>query len=243
MHHPYIVGNKIPNLGCDIDPDFSASGAIAMHIMHLDAVSKRNQKHLPVKVSEELSGPKKQDRTDFRSGAVLPGSCREVSDMCLFTSQTHRDAETGCRILELAARRFNDIPGSAYSVEIVSDRNAILRACETFRSIVSLGFPKNPGPFKRLAGVAVRCQHLRIASVAKNFADNADATEVLWNAWSPRFALWAVEFMAPLLKLDNGTQVPAFHLPTPHCQVEFFLRRRIPPPCPADAAVGGGAFE
>lgn len=158
--------------------------------------------------------------------------------MGLFT-QDSSDFNEGHRLLDLALRRFNDIPGLAYSIKASILPNNLQKCCEAFKRVSVLGFPNDPGPFKRLGAFSVLSQVWPPFQV-----DPADTTDTNL-IWGPRLVVWFLPVMAAALEFDDdGPCIRDMLLPTPHFQVEFiaFLRNMangsVPPaPSPDDSCL------
>ena len=147
--------------------------------------------------------------------------------MGLFTNDPATNFVAGRKVVDLAIRRFNDIPGTAYNVRAELDEERLLTACETFEKFAKIGFPENPGPFKRIAGSAVLLQHEKYIRFYHDTLSNTDlGDDEFHHLWNPRFAIWMSSIFAGVIRLDSGSNIGQFKLPTPHFQVEFisFLR-------------------
>ena len=137
--------------------------------------------------------------------------------MGLFSSD-HGDV-VGRKMLDVAIRRFNGVPGLAFSVDASLHEQNLRQCCDTFRRVSHLGFPDDPGPFKRLGAFACFAQAMPLFNV-KN-ALGPDIPDIL-AIWLPRLVVWTLPVFAAALEVDGEARcIDDFVLPTPHFQVEF----------------------
>lgn len=146
--------------------------------------------------------------------------------MGLFTSGLD-DFAKGSALLATGLKRFNDITGQAYAIEVEIHEENLRSCCAAFDRIAKIGFPEQPGPFKRLGAFAVLAQAyapflVKSNQLARVLPENADIV------WGARLVVWTLPVFAASLELnnDNGPSIGDVLLPTPHFQVEFIAYLR-----------------
>lgn len=147
--------------------------------------------------------------------------------MGLFSSGAD-DAATGLRILNVGLRRFNGSVGIAYGVEVLIDEKLLAECSAVFERITAIGFPPDPGPFKRLGAFATLAQVFRPFVIKPSIEASIlpPETEIVWGA---RLVVWLLPVFAGALEInhdDNGPGIGDILLPTPHFQVEFIAYLR-----------------
>jgi len=144
--------------------------------------------------------------------------------MSLF-SQDGNNLSSGKEIITCAATEFNNRPGYAYSVEACLNEDNLEKCCTAFEAFRKLGFPSDPGPFKRLGSFAV------ISQIWSPFeftpTHKSAACDQLHLVWGPRLTVWALPFLSRAIEINgDGPCIEEFSLPTPHFQVEFITYLR-----------------
>lgn len=146
--------------------------------------------------------------------------------MGLFTSGSD-DFAKGRALLDTAIRRFNDISGAAYSVLASVNEENLRECCRAFDRIAQLGFPPEPGPFKRLGAFAILSQAYQPFGISASVPERPlpPHADLIWPA---RLVVWTLPVFAASLELndDAGPSIGDVLLPTPHFQVEFIAYLR-----------------
>lgn len=129
----------------------------------------------------------------------------------------------GCNaILGFGLSQFNDICGAVYSVKASLNDENLKTASAAFERICTLGFPENPGPFKRLGAFAILSQIWPFFTVTHVIEGRTESPEELEIIWQPRIIVWILPIFAAALEISGQEpSISQLVLPTPHFQVEF----------------------
>ena len=143
--------------------------------------------------------------------------------MGLFSSNA-ADIENGRKMLQYAISSFNATPGTAYGVTAALNTGNLEKCCELFLAISSIGFPADPGPFKRLGAFATLTQAYPVFEISHNLYQEVPDLAAIWQ---PRIAVWTLPIFAAVLEVDGEPRcIDDLVLPTPHFQVEFIAYLR-----------------
>lgn len=135
--------------------------------------------------------------------------------MGLFSS---KQTDSGLETFRFALKRFNDIPGSVFAVSATMDEGNLRHCVDAFDRISKLGFPNDPGPFKRLGAFALLSQIWPPFSVRGTIPTSAPTLI----EWGPRLSVWALPVFASKMEIEGvGNLIGDLTFPTPHFQVEF----------------------
>jgi len=135
--------------------------------------------------------------------------------MGLFAPRASSSVAAGKKVLGRALFDFNQVIGRCYFTRIELKKAGLVECCRAFDRIAKLGFPDQPGPFKRMAGFAVLSQQFDLWDI--QCTDPSD--KILWR---PRIALYSLPAIAEAIVINEHSRLlKAFDMPTRHFQVEF----------------------